>query len=221
MQNKKILPALVAVALGGAWPAVRAQAEPADKPVENSSWSDEWFGPGFWRLMGSPYTIHYHSDDDGDHEPIYMIGLERQRMDGWVFGGTYFSNSFGQPSAYVYLGEKVTDFSPWKPFFVQWTANMPGLTRRPGIAPGTPLPDYPEAAMKKSEEGVTSLESCITMDGRLVDVKLARSSGSVTLDSATLAWAQTARYAPAEFNGQAMAVCGYRLDYEWRVAPER
>ena len=74
-----------------------------------------------------------------------------------------------------------------------------------------------EDAIRKAETGVTSLESCVTVEGRMVDVKLAQSSGSVTLDSATLAWAQTAKFAPAEFNGEPMAVCGYRLDYEWRV----
>lgn len=102
-------------------------------------------------------------------------------------------------------------------FFVQWQPKMPGLTRRPRIDASTALPAYPETAVKKEETGVTTLESCVTVEGRMVDVTLARSSGSVALDSATLAWAQTAKFAPAEFNGQPMAVCGYRLDYEWRV----
>lgn len=149
MNKTNVLSVLVAAALVGAWPAVRAQAAPADKPAPKASWSDEWLGPGFWRLMGSPYTIHYHADDNGDHEPIYMIGLERQRMDGWVFGGTYFSNSFGQPSAYVYLGERITDFTPWKPFFAQWTAGILYGYKEPfedkvpfnyhGFAPGATL----------------------------------------------------------------------------------
>lgn len=102
-------------------------------------------------------------------------------------------------------------------FFVQWKPKMEGLTRRPRIDSSTALPVYPEASIKKQEAGVTTLESCVTVEGRMVDVKLARSSGSVALDSATLAWAQTAKFAPAEFNGEPMAVCGYRLDYEWRV----
>jgi len=102
-------------------------------------------------------------------------------------------------------------------FFVQWKPEMPGLTRRPRVDASTALPVYPEDAVRNEETGVTTLESCVTVEGRMVDVRLARSSGSVTLDSATLAWAQTARFAPAEFNGEPMAVCGYRLDYEWRV----
>jgi TonB family protein len=94
---------------------------------------------------------------------------------------------------------------------------MPGLTQRPRVDASTALPFYPEAAVRREETGVTTLESCVTVEGRMVDVKLARSSGSPALDNATLEWAQTAKFAPAEFNGQPMAVCGYRLDYEWRV----
>jgi TonB family protein len=103
-------------------------------------------------------------------------------------------------------------------FFVQWKANMPGLTRRPRVDASTPLPDYPEEARREEEAGITTLESCVTVEGRLVDVKLARSSGSATLDSATLAWARTATFQPALIDGQPMAVCGWRLDHEWRVA---
>jgi hypothetical protein len=77
---------------------------------------------GHWRLMASPYTIHYGYDPE--HEPVYMIGLERQRRDGWVWGGTYFSNSFGQPSVYFYVGEKVINFSRFDKLFLQWTAGI-------------------------------------------------------------------------------------------------
>lgn len=106
-------------------------------------------------------------------------------------------------------------------FFVQWTTNLPGLTRRPAIAASVAPPKYPEVAARRNESGTTTLESCISVDGRMVDVKLTQSSGSSTLDSATLAWAQTAKVTPAEFNGQPMAVCGWRLDYEWRMKGER
>ena len=32
------------------------------------------------------------------------LGAERQGDTGWLYGGSYFSNSFGQPSAYAYVG---------------------------------------------------------------------------------------------------------------------
>lgn len=106
-------------------------------------------------------------------------------------------------------------------FFVPWKADMPGMTRRPRIDASSPLPDYPEAARREEETGVTTIDACVTADGRMVDVKLAESSGSVTLDSAALAWARTAKFEPALFNGEPMAVCGYRLSHEWRVEGQR
>ncbi len=102
-------------------------------------------------------------------------------------------------------------------FFVQWTPNMAGMTRRPRVDASAPLPKYPESAMRSGDTGTTTLESCVTVDGHLADVKLAQSSGSTALDSATLAWAQNAKFMPAEFDGQPMAVCGWRLDYQWQM----
>jgi hypothetical protein len=98
-------------------PAV-AQADKADKPAETAA-ADSG---EYWRVIASPYTIHYGYDPE--HEPVYMIGLERQRRDGWVWGATYFSNSFGQPSGYAYVGEKVPNFSPVDKLFFQWTAGI-------------------------------------------------------------------------------------------------
>jgi len=53
-----------------------------------------------------------------------MIGVEHQRADMLVWGGTYFSNSFGQPSAYVYGGQRLENFSDYRQFFAQWTAGV-------------------------------------------------------------------------------------------------
>lgn len=107
-------------------------------------------------------------------------------------------------------------------FFVQWKPQgMPGMTRRPRMDTTTGLPKYPASALRAGDAGTTTIESCVTVDGRLADVRLAQSSGSVALDSATLAWAQTAKFMPAEFNGQPMAVCGWRLDYQWKMDDER
>lgn len=107
-------------------------------------------------------------------------------------------------------------------FYVQWQpTGLPGLTKRPAIDKSTALPEYPASAVRNEDEGVASVESCVTVDGRLVDIHLAKSTGSRTLDEATLAWAKTAKYTPAEFNGEPFAVCGYRFDYEWRVQTER
>lgn len=100
--------------------AAAQQAEKFDQ-ADKTSAADSG---DFWRLMASPYTVHYHKDNEGEHEYVYMVGLERQRSDGWVWGGAYFSNSFGQPSGYVYVGEKVIGFSRWDKLFFQWTAGI-------------------------------------------------------------------------------------------------
>jgi TonB family protein len=108
------------------------------------------------------------------------------------------------------------------PFFVQWKATgLPGLTKRPAIDKSTPPPEYPPSAVRNEESGTTSIESCLTVEGKLVDIHLFKSSGSKILDETTLAWAKTAKYTPAEFNGEPFAICGYRFDYEWRVVVER
>lgn len=109
-------PALAQVQIPADKPATE---EPSDKAAEKKADSGD-----YWRLMASPYTVHYHKDNEGEHEYVYMVGIERQRNDGWVWGGVYFSNSFGQPSGYVYVGEKVIGFSRWDKLFFQWTAGV-------------------------------------------------------------------------------------------------
>lgn len=75
-----------------------------------------------WRLTLSPYTYHYTHKPE--HEPIYMLGLERQRSDGWVWGGAYFSNSFGQSSGFAYLGKRYANFSGYDRLFAQWSVGV-------------------------------------------------------------------------------------------------
>jgi hypothetical protein len=58
--------------------------------------------PGHWRLAVSPVAKHFRPSDE--HRRVWAIGVERQRADGWLGGASYFKNSFGQPSAYVYMG---------------------------------------------------------------------------------------------------------------------
>ena len=56
-------------------------------------------GPGHWRLVVSPYS--YHFNPSPEHEYVWAVGVERQSDNGWLYGGSYFSNSFGQPSGYA------------------------------------------------------------------------------------------------------------------------
>ncbi len=60
---------------------------------------------GFWYLQTSVYTTHWnHDPDHNNHQKL--IGLERNRADGVVWGGATFKNSFSQRSNYVYAGKR-------------------------------------------------------------------------------------------------------------------
>jgi hypothetical protein len=93
--------------------AVSAPSDSSEAPVANGD---------FWRLVVSPYTFHFSRDPD--HEAVYAIGLERQRSDKWLFGGTYFSNSFGQPSVYLYAGQRYGSLFAVDPLFAQWSVGL-------------------------------------------------------------------------------------------------
>ena len=57
-----------------------------------------------WRALVAPYAPHIRPSNE--HSDVWAIGLERQRADNWLAGGSFFSNSFGQPSGYLYLGKR-------------------------------------------------------------------------------------------------------------------
>jgi TonB family protein len=102
-------------------------------------------------------------------------------------------------------------------FYVQWSrSSLAGLTQRPTIDKSSKMPEYPRGALRSRASGTTTLETCVTADGRLVDIRVKQSSGSDILDDATIEWAKTARYLPAKFNDEAFAVCGYTLDWVWQ-----
>ena len=75
-----------------------------------------------WRVVASPYT--YHFSRDPNHRDVYMLGLEKQRADAIVIGGSFFRNSFGQPSAYLYGGKRFDNLTRYEPLFVQVTGGL-------------------------------------------------------------------------------------------------
>jgi TonB family protein len=83
------------------------------------------------------------------------------------------------------------------------------------------MPEYPRSAVRTRAAGTTSLEVCVTAEGKLVDVKVKGSSGSPVLDEATVEWAKTAKYLPAKFNDEPFAVCGYTLDWVWQYSEDQ
>ena len=66
-------------------------------------WSDKP-GDRVW-LLASPYTKHYRPSPE--HKYVWLIGAARERADGALAGVAVFSNSFGQPSAYIFPWGKI------------------------------------------------------------------------------------------------------------------
>ncbi len=75
-----------------------------------------------WRAIASPATYHYHYS--ADHRHVYMIGLERQYAGGFDWGATWFHNSFGQPSEYVWAGHRFEDLTQYHALFVELNAGI-------------------------------------------------------------------------------------------------
>lgn len=82
-----------------------------------------FFDNGHWRLAVSPWSLHFSASEE--HKPVLALALEWQRHDAWLWGGSFFTNSFGQPSAYLYLGQRMGHVLDVEPrLFVQWSAGM-------------------------------------------------------------------------------------------------
>jgi hypothetical protein len=83
---------------------------------------EAWKGAAHWRAVLSPYSLHWRYSDE--HSQVWALGVERQYADRWLLGGSYFSNSFSQPSAYVYLGQRYDGIWHTPPLFFQWSAGL-------------------------------------------------------------------------------------------------
>lgn len=57
-----------------------------------------------WTFTFAPYVYHWRYDED--HRPAFVFALERRVAGNRFCGLSLFRNSFGQPSAYAYLGQR-------------------------------------------------------------------------------------------------------------------
>ncbi len=57
-----------------------------------------------WDLTLSPYTHHWSHNPE--HRPVALVGIDNHVKGGRFCGMALFSNSFGQESAYVYVGQQ-------------------------------------------------------------------------------------------------------------------
>jgi len=75
------------------------------------------------QIQISPYSYHFSPSDD--HENVYMVGLEREHANGKLDGVVFFSNSFGQPSVFIYpWGGVYHNIFGVKPLSFKWTAGL-------------------------------------------------------------------------------------------------
>ncbi|MCW5654406.1 hypothetical protein [Hydrogenophaga sp.] len=61
----------------------------------------------------SPYTHHWTYSEE--HRPVYALSLTRLLPDNRFCGFSLFNNSFGQPSAYAYIGKSWPGLFPEQP----------------------------------------------------------------------------------------------------------
>ena len=74
-------------------------------------------------LYLSNFTHHYTANEN--HKTVQTVGLEREFDDGKIDGLALFTNSFGQPSMYLYPWGKVyKNIGGINHVFVKWTAGL-------------------------------------------------------------------------------------------------
>lgn len=84
--------------------------------------TEAWREQAHWRVAMAPHTEHYRPS--AEHQTVWAVALERQRHDGWLAGASRFSNSFGQPSAYVYLGHRFDRLFGQRALYGQLSAGL-------------------------------------------------------------------------------------------------
>jgi hypothetical protein len=85
---------------------------------------------GQWTLMASPLTLHY-SDlknetlaPEDKHKYVWLVGAEKMVTNRYFAGAAFFSNSFGQPTQYVYAGAKFRPIDDAPKFFAKVSAGV-------------------------------------------------------------------------------------------------
>lgn len=69
-----------------------------------------------------------------------------------------------------------------------------------------PKPAYPELARQAGIEGKVTVDALIDVDGKVIDVKIRKSSGNSSLDEAALSAARNAEFTPARQRDQFVRV---------------
>ena len=98
------------------------------------------------------------------------------------------------------------------------TVKPPEEYRTPAVidAKTCEKPPYPAAALRGNETGTVRLRFLIDVDGKVLDSKVERTSGSRRLDEAARAGLSLCKFKPATLNGRPERTWG-RIDYVWTL----
>jgi protein TonB len=77
-------------------------------------------------------------------------------------------------------------------------------------------PEYPPAARRANETGTVLLNFLIDVNGKVIDSKIERSSGSRRLDEAARAGLELCNFRPATVDGKPTRAWA-RIEYVWRL----
>jgi hypothetical protein len=125
-----------------------AQSPPSPPPAQPASQAETAAEP--WRtdrfyLETSLYTHHFSYDPAHVDKQKLILG-EWNITEQWLVGASFFDNSFGQPTQYVYGGWRYRPFEQLQPFYIKLSAGIVHGYKDPyrdkipfnhsGVAPG-------------------------------------------------------------------------------------
>jgi hypothetical protein len=74
-------------------------------------------------FMWGPFTHHFSKSSE--HKYVWLVGIEAEYPDQSIAGATYFSNSFGQPSTYIYpFGKIYKNALNVQDLYFKWSAGL-------------------------------------------------------------------------------------------------
>ena len=103
-----------------------AQSPPSPPPAQPTSQAETAAEP--WRtdrfyLETSLYTHHFSYDPAHVDKQKLILG-EWNITEQWLVGASFFDNSFGQPTQYVYGGWRYRPFEQLQPFYIKLSAGL-------------------------------------------------------------------------------------------------
>ncbi len=128
--QRGLVASILASSLTGAWAQTSTSSGAADDWKTSNpcpSWvaaegASEPASSQRWELTLSPYTLHWHSSPE--HKPVVLGSLDSAAPGNRLCGLSLFSNSFGQPSTYVYVGQRWDGVIGNPQFFAKVTAGI-------------------------------------------------------------------------------------------------